>query len=181
MKKRLYTVLVGNIGNVDCETRKSANQTFEEYRDQSRNNYGRAAGETVQMLVDGELVRDFDPSLLVARPGTFKRWAWDLIETFDDEAIFQLIGYQLIRGAPGLHNPLGFWEVNDTFVLCSGLDKEGCLEAMEERWVIFKHRYLYSALVKELADVGTQDNNPVIEAGGVPFLDIRVTTPETEP
>lgn len=172
--KKSYSVLVGNIGAIDCDSRKQANQTFEEYRDQSRINYGRAAGEPVQMLVDGEPVREYDPNLVIARPGTFRRWAWDLIQTFDDEATFQLIGYQLIRGTPGLRNDRGNWEVNDVFVLCSGMDKRGCLAAMEERWALFKQRYLPAVFVRELEDVGTIIN-PVIEARGVAFLEMKVT------
>ena len=56
-----YTVNVGNIGNIDCETRKEADATFKEYRGQSKNGYGRASHEPVALLVNGEPVKEYSP------------------------------------------------------------------------------------------------------------------------
>jgi hypothetical protein len=51
----MYTVTVGNIGEV-CETPDfdEALETYEEYREQSLSNYGRAAGETVVLWKENE-------------------------------------------------------------------------------------------------------------------------------
>ncbi len=50
-----YQVIVGNIGTVYDDTDlKAAQAVFDEYVEQSRNNYGRASGEDVTMLCDDE-------------------------------------------------------------------------------------------------------------------------------
>ena len=55
-----YKVVVGNIGTVyDGNDEPRALETFEEYRDQSKSGYGRAAAEQVTLLEDGEIVREF--------------------------------------------------------------------------------------------------------------------------
>lgn len=59
MSKTTYEVFVGNIGTVyhgpDAE---EANALYEEYRGQSTSNYGRAAGESVVLFVDGEIEKE---------------------------------------------------------------------------------------------------------------------------
>lgn len=51
-----YQIIVGNIGTVyDGDSRIEAIQAYSEYRNQSRNNYGRASGENVSMFENGEL------------------------------------------------------------------------------------------------------------------------------
>lgn len=54
-----YTVNVGNIGNIDYESEEEARAAFEEYVDQSKSGYGRAAGEDVYLLQDGEIVDEY--------------------------------------------------------------------------------------------------------------------------
>jgi hypothetical protein len=57
-----YEVIVGNIGTVysgDDET--EAHKTYDEYREQSQEGYGRAVGEPVTLLEDGEYVKDYWP------------------------------------------------------------------------------------------------------------------------
>jgi hypothetical protein len=50
-----YAVTVGNIGTVYSGNRlKDALQAFREYKSQSRENYGRAAGEEVVLWENGE-------------------------------------------------------------------------------------------------------------------------------
>jgi hypothetical protein len=50
-----YEVIVGNIGSVYYGTDKAeAEACVAEYVDQSTSNYGRAAGEPVTLLEDGE-------------------------------------------------------------------------------------------------------------------------------
>ena len=57
-----FQVIVGNIGCVyNGVSRKRANETFNEYRDQSVGNYGRAAGEEVALFEHGEITRSFTP------------------------------------------------------------------------------------------------------------------------
>ncbi len=53
----IYTVLVGNIGTVyDGPLLKQALEDYGEYKRQSISNYGRAAGEPVTLLKDGEII-----------------------------------------------------------------------------------------------------------------------------
>jgi len=55
MNMKTYDVLVGNVGRVHSgKSRKKALEHFKEYRKQSRSGYGRAGGEDVVLLVDGE-------------------------------------------------------------------------------------------------------------------------------
>lgn len=57
-----FEVIVGNIGSVYLgNSEKRANETFDEYRDQSIGNYGRAAGEEVTLFEKGEITRSFTP------------------------------------------------------------------------------------------------------------------------
>jgi hypothetical protein len=55
-----YQVYVGNIGMVyDGESHDEANQIFDEYVNQSKNDYGRASGEDVSMFEEHEFIRDY--------------------------------------------------------------------------------------------------------------------------
>ncbi len=56
----LYQVIVGNIGTVeDTDSIVKANATFREYVEQSQSNVGRAGGEDVTLLRDGEPTREY--------------------------------------------------------------------------------------------------------------------------
>ena len=56
-----YEVIVGNIGTVYRGTSFSAAQKdFATYREQSQSGYGRAGGESVTLMRDGEVIREFD-------------------------------------------------------------------------------------------------------------------------
>jgi hypothetical protein len=59
-----YIVNVGNIGNIECNTRAEANKTYAEYVSQSKGFVarGRAYMEDVYLLVDGEPVKEFSYS-----------------------------------------------------------------------------------------------------------------------
>lgn len=65
MKKKhasVYTVLVGNIGTVyEGPLFKQALEDYAEYKQQSETNYGRAAGEPVTLLKDGEIKWEHNP------------------------------------------------------------------------------------------------------------------------
>lgn len=55
-----YQVTVGNIGKVyDGNSFRKAHQAFAEYVRQSRDGYGRAAGESVTFWQDGEPTGDW--------------------------------------------------------------------------------------------------------------------------
>lgn len=59
-----YEVVVGNIGVVYCgHSKKAATANFQEYKTQSENNYGRAAGEPVTLLQDGDIIEEWFGSL----------------------------------------------------------------------------------------------------------------------
>lgn len=56
---KTYSVHVGNIGTVYSGPNKSeAFKHFAEYVSQSKTNYGRAAGETVCLMLDGQIQRE---------------------------------------------------------------------------------------------------------------------------
>ena len=60
MKNQKYEVIVGNIGCVYQGTDvKEAGNIWQEYADQSANNYGRASGEDVTLMRDGEPLAEY--------------------------------------------------------------------------------------------------------------------------
>lgn len=59
-----YTVNVGNIGQVySGNSRAEAFKHFAEYVSQSKTNYGRAAGEDVVIMLNGQPLREHIGSL----------------------------------------------------------------------------------------------------------------------
>ncbi len=60
---KTYGVIVSNIGTVYAPgfDRREAYATFRDYQQQSRDGYGRAAGETVTLMVDGEIAKEYRP------------------------------------------------------------------------------------------------------------------------
>ena len=58
--KNKYTVIVGNLGTVYVGSNLvGAKEAFREYKNQSKNKYGRVAGESVVMMKNGELKKEF--------------------------------------------------------------------------------------------------------------------------
>ena len=55
-----YEVVVGNVGTVvETEDSTAAQMVFDEYVQMSENGHGRASGESVVMLEDGDLVAEY--------------------------------------------------------------------------------------------------------------------------
>lgn len=62
--KHNYEIIVGNIGQVhDCTNAKEALAVYTEYVNQSSASYGRAAGEDVTIMRDGEPWREYVANL----------------------------------------------------------------------------------------------------------------------
>jgi hypothetical protein len=60
----MYEVIVGNIGRVFKGSHyPDAIQTFKDYKQQSKENLGRAAGEPVTLLEDGEPINEYEGTL----------------------------------------------------------------------------------------------------------------------
>jgi phage FluMu protein Com len=59
INEQKYVVNVGNIGNIACDSKEEAEETFKEYVEQSKSGYGRAAGESVYLMVDGEPEKEY--------------------------------------------------------------------------------------------------------------------------
>lgn len=60
----MISVIVGNIGFVlNTTSEKQAEKVFNDYKEQSINNSGRAAGESVIMMERGEIIKEFTGSL----------------------------------------------------------------------------------------------------------------------
>lgn len=57
--KKIYTVNVGNIGNIQCANKKEAIETYNEYVRQSFENYGCAAGESVVLFEEDKIIKDY--------------------------------------------------------------------------------------------------------------------------
>jgi hypothetical protein len=54
-----FQVIVGNIGTVyDGNSYSKATEDYLEYLDQSARQYGRAAGEDVTLMADGEIIHE---------------------------------------------------------------------------------------------------------------------------
>lgn len=58
--KDIYSVNVGNIGNIEVSSLKEAKDTYKEYVEQSKSGYGRASGESVCIFKNGELMDEYD-------------------------------------------------------------------------------------------------------------------------
>ena len=55
-----YQVIVSNVGTVySGDNAENANRDFSECEELSKTNYGRFAGESVTMFIDGEPMREF--------------------------------------------------------------------------------------------------------------------------
>ena len=59
MNKKVYQIVVGNIGTIDCENRKEAFRLFSNLQGILKNGYGRAAGEDVTLFCDGEILKEY--------------------------------------------------------------------------------------------------------------------------
>lgn len=55
-----YEVNVGNIGNISCSSKSEALSRFDEYVRQSKASSGRASGEDVVLLKNGEIIREYN-------------------------------------------------------------------------------------------------------------------------
>lgn len=53
-KQMKFQVSVGNIGTIDCKDEGEARRVFADYKAQSESERGRAGGETVILLENGE-------------------------------------------------------------------------------------------------------------------------------
>lgn len=57
--KKTYTVNVGNIGNMEYTSKKLAEDCYTTYVTLSRTNQTRAAGESVYLFVNNEIVKEY--------------------------------------------------------------------------------------------------------------------------
>ena len=157
---KTYTVNVGNIGNIDAPTRKAAEITYREYCQQSRLGYGRASGETVTLLVDGESVKEYSPT---PRKGTLARFIFDKLE--NEAGPFDVIAYELTHDGQS-------WSVNTPWKIATSASLPEVMEAAQGRWEVFKANYSSKATVKGLSDIGEGDTFE-LESDYIPFLQIR--------
>ena len=54
-----YSVNVGNIGNIDCQDKKEAQERFDCYVEQSNTEGLRATGEDIVLLKDNEIIKEY--------------------------------------------------------------------------------------------------------------------------
>lgn len=83
--KKQYTVNVGNIGNIPCTDKKEALKTFDAYVEQSKSNYGRAAGESVMLFEDDVIIKDFVGSIDNEAWAEYENGNRSPFEDFEDE------------------------------------------------------------------------------------------------
>lgn len=56
----MYTVIVGNVGNVlETESKRDAMGTYKDYVIRSQSNRGRCAGEPVTLMRDNEIMVEY--------------------------------------------------------------------------------------------------------------------------
>jgi len=55
-----YEVNVGNVGNISCSSKSEALSRFDEYVRQSKASSGRASGEDVVLLKNGEIIKEYN-------------------------------------------------------------------------------------------------------------------------
>ncbi len=58
-----HSILVGNIGEIQAQSHAEAKRVFREYVAQSKSGCGRASGEPVTLLENGNPIREYFPSL----------------------------------------------------------------------------------------------------------------------
>ena len=59
---KTYIVVVGNIGVVvETQSIGVAHDTFDGWMEMSKSKHGRASGETVTLMVDGEIMNEYTP------------------------------------------------------------------------------------------------------------------------
>ena len=59
--KHKYEVVVGNIGSVyDGSDESEGRRKYQSYVDLSRSNIGRAGGESVVLMQDGEILKEYE-------------------------------------------------------------------------------------------------------------------------
>jgi hypothetical protein len=58
--KKIYHVIVGNVGTMEYTSKKLAIDCYKTYATLSKNNTGRSAGEDVCIMVDGEILTGYD-------------------------------------------------------------------------------------------------------------------------
>lgn len=160
---KTYTVNVGNIGNIDAETRKAADATFREYAKQSRQGYGRASGETVTLMIDGEPVKEFTPR---PRKGSAVERLASFLASYEPETRFDVIAYELTHDGQG-------WSVNTPFRIASDVDAMEAVEHAANRFDVFKVNYCTRARVKDIEDTGDDESAVMLEVQQIPFLEIR--------
>ena len=59
-KENKYVVSVGNIGNIEEEGKFDAIDTFNWYVNASKSNKGRAAGESVILFCNDEIIKEYN-------------------------------------------------------------------------------------------------------------------------
>ena len=59
MKKNIYCVNVGNVGNMEYTSKKLAEDCYTTYVTLSRTNQTRAAGESVYLFKNNEIVKEY--------------------------------------------------------------------------------------------------------------------------
>ncbi len=65
------------------------------------------------------------------------------------------------------------WSVNTPFNIGRSLDREEALQRLRSRWEIFKANYDARARVQDIADTSCEENVCILEAGQIPFADVR--------
>jgi hypothetical protein len=59
VSKKIYTVNVGNVGNMEYKSKKLALNCFKTYVTHSKNHETRASGESVQMFMNDDLLQEY--------------------------------------------------------------------------------------------------------------------------
>ena len=63
-----YIVSVGNIGNIEVDSHAEGLKVFDDYKEQSKSNIGRCAGENVYLLCNDEIALEYTGTIEQANP-----------------------------------------------------------------------------------------------------------------
>ena len=65
--------------------------------------------------------------------------------------------------------------MNDARFMCTGLEASEALYAICDRYKTWKANYAPRARVRDLENVSYGGDNPNLEIGGIPFMEIRIS------
>lgn len=80
---------------------------------------------------------------------------------------FRVIAYELTHDGES-------WSVNTPFEIGRGLDRDGVIRRLRNRWDIFKVNYHKKARVCDIADISDEPTLSLLEVDCIPFAEVHL-------